>query len=64
MKRINSMLQVVQGDITDAANWQSSKIDTIVNAAKPTLMGSNQGGDVHNVTNLTSRYSGVCNAMR
>lgn len=45
------MLQVVQGDITDAANWQNSKIDTIVNAAKPTLMGSNQGvdGAIHRI---------------
>lgn len=51
MKKINSMLQIIQGDITDAANWKNRKIDTIVNAAKPTLMGSDQGvdGAIHKI---------------
>lgn len=45
------MLQIIQGDITDAANWKNRKIDTIVNAAKPTLMGSDQGvdGAIHKI---------------
>lgn len=44
-KNISNMLIVVQGDITDAASLESRHIDTVVNAAKPTLMGSNQGVD-------------------
>lgn len=50
-KKINSMLQIIQGDITDAACWENGKVDTIVNAAKPTLMGSNQGvdGAIHRI---------------
>lgn len=50
-KKINSMLQIIQGDITDTACWENEKIDTIVNAAKPTLMGSEQGvdGAIHRI---------------
>lgn len=50
-KKINGMLQIIQGDIIDAAKWENGKIDTIVNAAKPTLMGSNQGvdGAIHRI---------------
>lgn len=52
-RKIGCMLHVVQGDISDPAvlkqvPWSSDKhirIDTIVNAAKPTLMGSDKGVD-------------------
>lgn len=50
-KNIAYMINIIAGDITDSSCWPSysltseNKIDTIVNAAKPTLMGSNQGVD-------------------
>lgn len=44
-KEISSMLRIVKGNIVDSNNWENGYIDTIVNAAKPTLMGSNQGVD-------------------
>lgn len=44
-KKIEEMFEVVCGSIVDETKWYNNKIDTIVNAAKPTLMGSNQGVD-------------------
>ncbi len=44
-KSINDMLDFAYGDITKSKNWPSGTIDTIVNTANPTLMGSNQGVD-------------------
>ena len=50
-KNIADMIEFIDGDITDKSCWPPSTltsediIDTIVNAAKPTLMGSNQGVD-------------------
>lgn len=48
-KIINYMLSVVSGNITDSTIWRKYHIDTIVNAANPTLMGSSQGvdGEIH-----------------
>ena len=42
-KNINDMLAFAYGDITNPQNWPSGNIDTIVNTANPTLMGSRQG---------------------
>ena len=57
-KNISNMLHIFYGDISNKSilaqfrldDEQTIKIDTIVNAAKPTLMGSNQGvdGAIHN----------------
>ena len=50
-KNIAHMINFIAGDITDSNYWPSfsltdgNMIDTIVNAANPTLMGSNQGVD-------------------
>lgn len=44
-KQIYEMLCLVEGNIADKQMLQAEKIDTIVNAANPTLMGSNQGVD-------------------
>ena len=52
-RKIGCMLHVVQGDISDQMTlrrvpWSGDRairIDTIVNAAKPTLMGSDKGVD-------------------
>ena len=44
-KSINDMLDFAYGDITKSENWPSGVIDTIINTANPTLMGSNQGVD-------------------
>ena len=60
-KDIDRMLHVYSGDISDKNKLDTClkelrigknlKIDTIVNAAKPTLMGSKQGvdGAIHKV---------------
>lgn len=42
-KNIGNMIKIVQGNIINKKG--NSNIDVIVNAAKPTLMGSNQGVD-------------------
>lgn len=44
-KIISDMLAFAYGDITNPKNWPSGNIDTIVNTANPTLMGSRQGVD-------------------
>lgn len=44
-KLIINMLDFAYGDITKSENWPSGTIGTIVNAANPTLMGSNRGVD-------------------
>lgn len=44
-KNIYDMLDVKQGDISSKDFLKRCHIDTIVNAANPTLMGSNQGVD-------------------
>ena len=48
-KMIHHMLSIVAGSITDFTIWKKYHIDTIVNAANPTLMGSSQGvdGEIH-----------------
>lgn len=50
---IYGMLHIVEGDIGDKAVLEKEKIDAVVNAANPTLMGSNQGvdGAIHTVVN-------------
>lgn len=50
-KMIHHMLSVVAGSITDFTIWKKYRIDTVVNAANPTLMGSSQGvdGEIHRV---------------
>lgn len=52
-KNIRDMLVVVSGNIVDARLIRIRNIDTIVNAAKPTLMGSDQGVDgiIHKTVN-------------
>lgn len=52
-KNIKDMLVVVSGSIVEARQIQNRHIDTIVNAANPTLMGSNQGvdGAIHAAVN-------------
>lgn len=69
-KDVGKMLHIIYGKISDkgkAENAQTKskdnvEIDTIVNAAKPTLMGSNQGvdGDIHKAINerLRQQYTG------
>lgn len=44
-KSIASILKVVGKNIADINKIANVKMDTVVNAAKPTLMGSNQGVD-------------------
>ncbi len=53
IKNINDMIVIVAGDIADRKLLQYRNIDTIVNAAKPTLMGSSQGvdGAIHKAVN-------------
>ncbi len=50
-KNINSMLSITTGSITNPDLWKKHHIDTLVNTANPTLMGSNQGvdGEIHRV---------------
>lgn len=50
-KNISYMFSIVTGNITDSALWKKYHIDTLVNAANPTLMGSNQGvdGEIHKI---------------
>lgn len=57
---IAGMLEVVRGNIADVSKLNSQSIDTIVNAAKPTLMGSNQGvdGAIHHAIDNLLRCSG------
>ena len=44
-KKIEDMLEVVKGSLVDETKWPNNKIDTIVNAAKPTLLDGGQGVD-------------------
>lgn len=44
-KNIADMLKIELGDIANKKRLKELDIDTIVNAAKPTLMGSSQGVD-------------------
>lgn len=50
-KNIESMLSITPGNITNPDLWKKHHIDTLVNTANPTLMGSNQGvdGEIHRV---------------
>lgn len=50
-KNIDSMLSIVVGNIANPDLWKKHHIDTLVNTANPTLMGSNQGvdGEIHRV---------------
>lgn len=58
-KCIAGMLCVKCGNIADKELLKKDKIDAIVNAANPTLMGSNQGvdGAIHNSINKILRGS-------
>ena len=49
-KNIADILKIVRGKIEDVSKIRLREIDTIVNAANPTLMGSDQGvdGSIHN----------------
>ena len=70
-KDIGTMLHILTGDITNTtilknaptASGESVEIDTIVNAAKPTLMGSFRGvdGAIHNAIDevLRKQYDGA-----
>lgn len=40
---MDHVIVVVKGDITDKKLLKKLRVDAIVNAANPTLMGSNQG---------------------
>ena len=42
---MDHVIVVVKGDITDKKLLKKLRVDAIVNAANPTLMGSNQGVD-------------------
>lgn len=44
-KKIGNMLHIVCGDISNKEELKKNQIDTIVNAANPTLMGSDVGVD-------------------
>lgn len=59
-KCIAGMLRVKCGDISDKAFLENDRIDAIVNAANPTLMGSNQGvdGAIHTAINRILSASG------
>ena len=49
-KNIADILKIVRGKIEDVSKIRLREIDTIVNAANPTLMGRDQGvdGSIHN----------------
>lgn len=49
-KNIADILKIARGKIEDVSKIRLREIDTIVNAANPTLMGSDQGvdGSIHN----------------
>lgn len=69
-KDIGNMLHIIYGKISDKGKGETAQtksednveIDTIVNAAKPTLMGSNRGvdGDIHKAIDerLRQQYTG------
>ncbi len=59
-KNIASMLQVVEGEIQDESKIKEREIDTIVNAANPTLMGSKNGVDcaIHTAVDKGLKKSG------
>lgn len=64
-KNIKDLLVVVSGNIVDARQIQNIHIDTIVNAANPTLMGSNQGdGAIHAAVNRLLTETGETLADR
>ena len=44
-KQIQDMMEIVKGSLVDETKWPNNKIDTIVNAAKPTLLDGGQGVD-------------------
>lgn len=55
---MDDLIVIVRGDITDQEKLQERQIDAIVNAAKSTLMGSNQGvdGAIHScIENLNKK---------
>lgn len=64
-KNVYNMLTLVKGDITKKQNWPNGKIDTIVNAANPTLMGSNQGvdGAIHSAVDNFYHCKGKMNSQ-
>ena len=52
-KTIQHMLSIVTGSITDTTIWSKYNIDTLINAANPTLMSSRHGvdGRIHSMFN-------------
>lgn len=61
-KKISYMLWITPGNIIDKRNWPNNKIDTIVNAADPTLMGSNTPGvdkAIHDAVDAALSTSGT-----
>lgn len=50
-KTIHHMISIVTGSITDTTIWNKYNIDTLVNTANPTLMGSHHGvdGQIHSM---------------
>lgn len=64
-KQINNMFEVVCGSIVDETKWYNNKIDTIVNAANPTLMGSDKGvdGAIHKAIDDKVGQAGSFNKM-
>lgn len=50
-KNIQHMISIVTGSITDTTIWSKYNIDTLVNTANPTLMGSRHGvdGKIHSM---------------
>ncbi len=59
-KNIGNMIHLVKGKIVDKNKWKNGKIDTIVNAANPTLKGSSQGvdGSIHRSVNRYLKNKG------
>lgn len=60
-KTIQHMISIVTGSITDITIWDKYNIDTLINAANPTLMGSRHGvdGSIHSMFNqyLKEKYN-------
>ncbi len=70
-KEMMKMFSLVEGNIADKKLLRSKNIDTIVNAANPTLMGSSQGvdGAIHKaIYELSGRkhrfHEIICNEMK
>ena len=58
---IADLIIIVKGDITNKIQLEELQIDTIVNTAKPTLMGSDQGvdGAIHQAVDQAEGEGGL-----